>query len=101
MFKKNKKLRIVRKGCQNALKMVKIGCGGSKLQKLNFDSILLIGESLVDKKKLQFEKEKSKIRCLWTQLDFIEGLINFMESLIARKFDFGVNLGFNWKKLEF
>jgi hypothetical protein len=24
-----------------------------------------------------------------------------MEVLIARKFDFGVNLGFNWKKLKF
>jgi len=52
-------------------------------------------------KKIQFEEEKSKIRCLWTQLNFIEGLIEFMESLIARKIDFGVNLGFNWKKLKF
>jgi hypothetical protein len=24
-----------------------------------------------------------------------------MEVLIARKIDFGVNLGFNWKKLKF
>jgi hypothetical protein len=39
-------------------------------------------------KKIQFEKEMSKIRCLWTQLNFIEGLIEFMEGLIARKFDF-------------
>ena len=46
-------------------------------------------------KKIQFEEEKSKIRSLWTQLNFIKGLIEFMESLIARKFDFGVNLGFN------
>jgi len=52
-------------------------------------------------KKIQFEEEKSKIRCLWTQLNFIEGLIEFMESLIARNIDFGVNLGFNWKKLKF
>jgi len=52
-------------------------------------------------KKIQFEEEKSKIRCLWTQLNFIEGLIEFMEVLIARKFDFGVNLGFNWRKLKF
>jgi hypothetical protein len=52
-------------------------------------------------KKIQFEEEKSKIRCLWTQLNFIEGLIEFMEGLIARKFDFGVNLGFNWKKFKF
>jgi hypothetical protein len=52
-------------------------------------------------KKIQFEEEKSKIRCLWTQLNFLEGLIEFMESLIARKIDFGVNLGFNLKKLKF
>jgi hypothetical protein len=51
-------------------------------------------------KKIQFEEEKSKIRCLWTQF-FIEGLIEFMEVLIARKIYFGVNLGFNWRKLKF
>ena len=39
-------------------------------------------------RKIQFEKEISKIRCLWTQLNFIEGLIEFMEGLIARKIDF-------------
>jgi hypothetical protein len=43
-------------------------------------------------KKIQFEEEKSKIRCLWTQLNFIEGLIEFMEGLIARKTDFDVKL---------
>jgi len=52
-------------------------------------------------KKIQFEEEKSKIICLWTQLNFIKGLIEFMEGLIARKIDFGVNLGFNQKKLKF
>jgi hypothetical protein len=52
-------------------------------------------------KKIQFEKEKSKIRCLWAQLNFIEGLIEFIESLIEREIDFRVNLGFNWKKLKF
>jgi hypothetical protein len=51
-------------------------------------------------KKIQFEEENSKIRCWWTQLNFIEGLIEFMEGLIARKIDFEVNLGFNWKKLN-
>jgi hypothetical protein len=44
-------------------------------------------------KKIQFEKEKLKIRYLWSQLNFIEGLIDFMEGLIARKINFGVNLG--------
>jgi hypothetical protein len=39
-------------------------------------------------KTIQFEEEKFKIRCLWTQLNFIEGLIEFMEGLIARKIDF-------------
>jgi hypothetical protein len=39
-------------------------------------------------KKIWFEEEKSKIRCLWTQLNFIEGLIEFMKGLIARKIDF-------------
>ena len=46
-------------------------------------------------KKIQFEEEKSKIGSLWTQLNFIKSLIEFMESLIVRKMDFGVNLGFN------
>jgi len=36
-------------------------------------------------KKIQFEKEKSKIICLRTQLNFIERLIEFMEGMIARK----------------
>jgi hypothetical protein len=52
-------------------------------------------------KKIQFEEEKSKIICLWTQLNFIEGLIEFMEGLIAREIDFEINLSFNWKKLKF
>jgi len=52
-------------------------------------------------KKIQFEEEKSKIRCWWTQLNYIEGLIEFMEHLIIRKIYFRVNLCFNWKKLKF
>jgi hypothetical protein len=39
-------------------------------------------------KKIEFEEEKSKIKCLWTQLNFIEGLIEFMEGLFARKNNF-------------
>ena len=34
-------------------------------------------------------------------IKFMKGLIEFMEGLIARKIDFEVNLGFNWKKLKF
>jgi hypothetical protein len=36
-------------------------------------------------RKIQFKKEKFKIRLLWIQLNFIQGLIEFMEGLIARK----------------
>ena len=52
-------------------------------------------------KKNQFEEAKFKIRCLWTQLNFIEGLIEFMEGSIARKIDFQVNLGLIWKLTYF
>jgi hypothetical protein len=31
----------------------------------------------------------------------LEGLINFIEDLIARNQSFRVNLGVNWKKLKF
>jgi hypothetical protein len=36
-------------------------------------------------RKIQFEKKKFKIKCLWTQLNFIGDLIEFMKGLIARK----------------
>jgi len=39
-------------------------------------------------KKIQFEEEKSKIKGWWTQLNYIEGLIEFMEGLIVRQIDF-------------
>ena len=39
-------------------------------------------------KKIQFRKEKFKIRCLETQLDFVERLIEFMKGLITRKMIF-------------
>jgi hypothetical protein len=39
-------------------------------------------------KKNYFWREKAKIGCLWTQLDFMEGLIEFIEDLITRKIDF-------------
>jgi hypothetical protein len=39
-------------------------------------------------KKIQFEKEKFKIRCLRTQLDFVERLIEFMKGLTTRKINF-------------
>jgi hypothetical protein len=36
-------------------------------------------------KKIWFEEGKYKIRCLWTQLNFIEGLIEFMEGWLQGK----------------
>jgi hypothetical protein len=39
-------------------------------------------------KKIWFEEEKYKIRCLWTQLNFIEGLIEFMEGWLQEKMIF-------------
>ena len=52
-------------------------------------------------RKIQFEKEKSKIICLWTQLNFIEGLIEFMEGLITRKIIFKSQFRLHLKKLKF
>jgi hypothetical protein len=49
--------------------------------------MFLTDESPVDKTNLNWKK-KSKIKCLWTQLNFIQGLIKFMKCLIARNFDF-------------
>jgi hypothetical protein len=60
----------------------------------------LTNESHVDKEN-SFKKNISKIICLWTKLNFIEGLIEFMEGLIERKIEFYVDLGFYWKKLKF
>jgi len=67
--------------------MAKIGWGGSKLQRLKFNSIFWLMRALLTE-KIQFEEEMSKIKCLWTQLNFIQGLIEFINSLIARKLIF-------------
>jgi len=52
-------------------------------------------------KKVHFEEEMSKIRCLLDSIKFIKDLIEFMKSLIAKKIVFEVDLGFNRKKLKF
>ena len=39
-------------------------------------------------KKIQFEEEKFKIKCLRTRLDFTKCLIEFMKGLVVRKIDF-------------
>jgi hypothetical protein len=58
-----------------------------KYKDWNFTVYVLLMNALLTK-KIQFEEEKSKIKCLWTQLDFLERLIEFMKGLIARKIDF-------------
>ena len=47
--KKPKKYITVKQGCQSAQIWLKLGWGGSKIQRLKFDSILLTDESPVDK----------------------------------------------------
>jgi hypothetical protein len=69
--KEIKKIIGVRKGCWNAKKRSKLIEEVQKCKMLKFDSIFLTDESPVDKKKIQVKEEKSKIRCLWTQLNFI------------------------------
>jgi len=64
-----------------------ISWGSSKIQRLKFDNIFFTNESLVDK-EIQFEENKFKIGCLRTWLDFVKGLIEFMEGLIVIKFEF-------------
>jgi hypothetical protein len=39
-------------------------------------------------KKIWFEEEKYKIKCLWIQINFIESLIEFMEGWLQEKFIF-------------
>ena len=49
MFEKPKKYITVKQGCQSAQIWLKLGWGGSKIQRLKFYSILLTDESPVDK----------------------------------------------------
>jgi hypothetical protein len=61
-------------------KNAKIGWGDSKMQKgwnLTVRALLM--------RKIQFDEEKSKSRCLWTQLNFIQGLIEFIEGFDCKK----------------
>jgi len=58
-----------------------------KYEDWNLTIYFFTDKSLVNK-KIQCKEEKSKIKCSWTQLNFIEGLIEFMKGLIARKINF-------------
>jgi hypothetical protein len=53
------------------IKWPEIDWGGSKIQKKKFNSIFLTNESSIDKENSIGGKKKSKIICLWTQLNFI------------------------------
>jgi len=39
-------------------------------------------------KKIWFEEEKYKIKCLWIQINFIESLIEFMEGWLQENLIF-------------
>jgi hypothetical protein len=52
------------------IKYLEIGWGGSKIQELKFESILLTGESPCWQGNFIFEEERSKIR--WPIRDLIE-----------------------------
>ena len=80
-------------------KWLKISWGRLKIQKLKFDSILLIDESHVDKENAIWGR-KVQNHILMDSIEFIEGLIKFIEGLIARKIGSEVNLGFNLEKLK-
>ena len=67
---------------------------------MKFDSISLTDESSIDKENLIGER-KVQNQMFMDSINFIKCLIEFMEGLIGRKIYFGVNLGFNWKKLKF
>jgi hypothetical protein len=64
-----------------------------------FNSVFLIDEGPIDKENSTWG-EKFKIGCLRAQLDFFQGLIEFIEGLVARKINLLINLHFNWKKLK-
>jgi len=67
---------------------------------MKFASILLTDESPTDKENSIWGRNVQN-QMFKDSIKFIKGLIELMKSLIARKNDFEVNLGFNWKKLKF
>ena len=54
-----------------------------------------------DDKEISICERKMQNQKFMDSINFIKGLIEFLESLLARQIDFLVNLGFNWKKLKF
>jgi len=67
---------------------------------MKFNSILLTDESPTDKENSIWGRNVQN-QMFKDSIKFIKGLIELMKSLIARKNDFEVNLGFDWKKLKF
>jgi len=95
-LRENQKYIQVRRGYQSDQKIAKDWLRRIKNTKIKIWQYIFDWWKSVLAKKIQFEEEKFKIECLRTQLDFVEGLIEFMEGLIVRKFwFFNVNLGFN------
>jgi len=83
--KKTKKIVVVRRGCQSAQKIANNWLRKFK-SKRNWNlTVYFWPMKALLTKKIQFEKEKSIIICIRTQLNFIECLIEFMEGMIARK----------------
>jgi hypothetical protein len=65
----------VRKGNRSAQKIVKNWLTRFKNTKIEIWQYILDWWKPQLTKKIEFEEKKSKIRCLWSQLNFIEGLI--------------------------
>jgi hypothetical protein len=65
----------VRKGNRSAQKIVKNWLTRFKNTKIEIWHYILDWWKPQLTKKIEFEEKKSKIRCLWSQLNFIEGLI--------------------------
>jgi len=63
------------------------------------DSPVLINRDPDDKRKLNLGR-KIQNWMIKNSIGVFQGLIEFIESLIARKNSFEFNLGFNWKKLK-
>jgi hypothetical protein len=85
--RRHKSAHKIAKDWLRKFKYTKIGWESSKYKDWNLTVYFLLIKTLLTK-KIQFEEEKSKIKCLRTWLDFTKGLIEFMKGLVVRKIDF-------------
>jgi len=100
-LKNIQKIITVRRGCQSAQKMTKNWLRRFKNTRIEIWRYIVDWWEPNWQTKFNLRKKCPKSYVYWTQLIFIEGLIEFIEGLIARKIASEVNLGFNWKKLKF